>query len=327
MSQTHQQQASGASRVSLYDEVTDRIVAELEKGCVPWVQPWQSSGVSLGLPRSAASRKFYSGINVLILWDAVIRRGFASQDWLTFRQALSLGGHVRKGERGTAICYADRYIPKKEQERAREQAKNREADQKSSAQDDFRPNALPFLKRFIVFNVEQCDGLPAHIVAPPLPHTDTNPWAAGDALVAATGATIREGGGEPCYNTGDDFIRIPSGAAFFSAADYFCTIFHELGHWTAHPSRLNRDLRHRFGSSAYAREELIAELTSAFLCAHLNIVPQVRHADYLGHWLQILKEDSRAIFHAASQASKATDFILAFREPRGAEIPTAEAAE
>jgi len=120
MSQAHEQPASGASRVSLYDEVTDRIVRELEQGCVPWVRPWKSSGVSLGLPRSAATRKFYSGINVLILWDAVIRRGFASQEWLTFRQALSIGGHVRKGERGTAICYADRFIPKKEQERARE---------------------------------------------------------------------------------------------------------------------------------------------------------------------------------------------------------------
>ncbi len=298
MSQTHQQPASGASRVSLYEEVTDRIVAELEMGCVPWVQPWKASGVSLGLPRSATSRRFYSGINVLILWDAVIRRGFASQEWLTFRQALSVGGHVRKGERGTAICYADRYIPKKEQERAREQGGE--------------PNAVPFLKRFIVFNVEQCDGLPAHIITPPQPHPDTDPWSAGDALVAATGAVIREGGGEPYYHHGEDFIRIPSGAAFVSAADYFCTIFHELGHWTAHPSRLNRDLQHRFGSSSYAREELIAELTSAFLCAHQNIAPQIRHADYLGHWLQILKEDSRAIFHAASQASKASDYILAF---------------
>ncbi len=313
MRHTHQQSASGASRVSLYEEVTDRIVAELEKGCVPWVRPWAASGVSLGLPRSAASRKFYSGINVLILWDAVIRRGFASQEWLTFRQALSLGGHVRKGERGTAICYADRYIPKKEQDRARETGEE--------------PNAVPFLKRFIVFNVEQCDELPAHIVAPPQPHPDTDPWAAGDALVMATGATIREGGGEAYYNPREDFIRIPSGAAFPSAADYFCTIFHELGHWTAHPSRLNRDLQHRFGSSSYAREELIAELTSAFLCAHQNIAPQIRHSDYLGHWLQILKEDSRAIFHAASQASKATDFLLAFRERREAEIPTAEAAE
>ncbi len=313
MRHTHQQSASGTSRISLYEEVTDRIVAELEKGCVPWVQPWQASGAALGLPRSAVSRKFYSGINVLILWDAVIRRGFAAQEWLTFRQALSLGGHVRKGERGTAICYADRYIPKKEQERARE------------AGDE--PNAVPFLKRFIVFNVEQCEGLPGHIVAAPKPVAPSALSHDAEALIAATGAVIREGGGQAFYHRSEDFIRIPSAADFVSAADYFGTVFHELGHWTAHSSRLNRDLQHRFGSSAYAREELIAELTSAFLCAHFSIAPQIRHANYLGHWLQILKEDSRAIFHAASQASKASDFLLAFRELRGAEIPTAEAAE
>ena len=313
MSQTHQQPASGASRVSLYDEVTAQIVGQLEQGSVPWVQPWKSSGVALGLPRSAATRKFYSGINVLILWDAVIRHGFASQEWLTFRQALSLGGHVRKGERGTAICYADRFIPKKEQERAREHGDE--------------PNAVPFLKRFIVFNVEQCDGLPAHIVATPepVPPSELSPEA--EALIAATGARLVEGGGEAFYHRGEDFIRLPTRETFLSPADYYCTALHELGHWTAHPARLNRDLQHRFGSSAYAREELIAELTSAFLCAHLNIVPQVRHADYLGHWLQILKEDCRAIFHATSQASKATDFILAFQQTREAEIPTAEAAE
>jgi antirestriction protein ArdC len=313
MSQTHQQPANGASRVSLYDEVTERIIRELEQGCVPWVRPWESSGAALGVPRSAASRRFYSGVNVLILWDAVIRRGLASQEWLTFRQALSLGGHVRKGERGTAICYADRFIPKKEQERARETGDE--------------PNAVSFLKRFVVFNVEQCDGLPSHIVAAPRPVAASDLVPAADALIAATRARFVEGGGQALYHPGEDFIRLPYRETFLSPADYYCTSLHELGHWTAHPSRLNRDLQHRFGPSTYAREELIAELTSAFLCAHLNIAPQIRHADYLGHWLQILKEDSRAIFHAASQASKATDFILAFQHPGETAIPTAEAAE
>jgi antirestriction protein ArdC len=313
MSQTHQQPASGASRVSLYEEVTAQIVAEMEKGCVPWIRPWKDSGVALGQPRSAASRKFYSGVNILILWDAVIRRGFASQEWLTFRQALNLGGHVRKGERGTNICFADSFIPRVERERASEQG------------DD--PTRVPFLKRFTVFNVEQCDGLPAHVIPSIVGVADTEISPAAEALIAATGAKVCEGGGEAFYHRGEDFIRLPFRETFLSQADYYCTALHELGHWTAHPSRLNRDLQHRFGSSAYAREELIAELTSAFLCAHLSITPQIRHADYLGHWLQILKEDSRAIFHAASQASKATDFLLAFREPRETEIPTAEAAE
>jgi antirestriction protein ArdC len=290
-----------SDRTSLYDEVTGRIVAELEQGTVPWVKPWASAGAALGLPRSAATRRNYSGVNILILWNAVIERGFASQHWLTFRQALSLGGHVRKGERGTVICYADRFIPRGERERAREQGED--------------PNAVPFLKRFTVFNVEQCDGLSEHIWAKPPILSEVALCPDAERLITATRARIVEGTGEAFYHRGDDLIRIPSRETFVSTGDFYCTVLHELGHWTAHPTRLARDLQNRFGSEAYVREELIAELTSAFLCAHLGIVPQVRHADYLGHWLQILNSDPRAIFHAASQASKASDFILALRHP------------
>jgi len=295
------QQSSDQPRASLYDEVTDRIVTELEQGIVPWAQPWAGSGAALGLPRSATTRRNYSGINILILWNAVIKRGFTSQEWLTFRQALSLGGHVRKGERGTVICYADSFVPRGERERAREQGED--------------PSTVPFLKRFTVFNVGQCEGLPAHITPAPriLSEIELSPDA--EALIAATGARIVTASGEAFYDRTEDAICLPSREAHVSTADFYCTAFHELGHWTAHPSRLARDLQNRFGSEAYAREELIAELTSAFLCAHLGIVPQVRHTDYLGHWLQILKADSRAIFHAASQASKASDFIFAFRHP------------
>lgn len=299
MHQTLHQPASGESRTTIYEHVTSRLVSEMEQGRFPWVKPWDSGGAALGLPRSAATRKTYSGINILILWDAVMTRAFASQEWLTLRQCNELGGHVRKGERGTTACYADSFIPKAERDRACREGEN--------------PNKVPFLKRFTLFNIEQCEGLPAHIVAPPTPHPTDDLWTRGDALAAATGAVIREGGGEAFYHQGEDFIRIPPAAAFVSAADYFCTLYHELGHWTAHPTRLNRDLKHRFGSTAYAREELIAELTSAFVCAQMNIVPQVRHADYLAHWLDILKQDSRAIFHAASQASKAAEFLFAFQ--------------
>jgi len=296
-----EQQTGCEARVSLYEEITDQIVAELESGTVPWVQPWASSDASLGLPHSAATRRNYSGINILILWNAVIKRGFASQEWLTFRQALSLGGHVRKGERGTVICYADSFIPKGERERARESG------------DD--PSAVPFLKRFTVFNIEQCEGLPAHIAPAPriLSEIELSPDA--ESLIAATGAKIVTGSGEAFYDRAEDVIRLPSREAHISTADFYCTAFHELGHWMAHPSRLARDLQNRFGSEAYAREELIAELCSAFLCAQFGIVPQVRHTDYIANWLQILKSDARAIFHAASQASKASDFILAFRHP------------
>jgi antirestriction protein ArdC len=296
-----QQQECGESRVSLYEEVTDRIVHELESGTVPWVKPWASSGVALGLPRSAATRRNYSGINILILWNAVIKRGFASQEWLTFRQALSIGGHVRKGEHGTVICYADSFVPKGERERARKQGED--------------PAAIPFLKRFTVFNIEQCEGLPPYVTPAPriLSEIELSPHA--EVVISATGAKIVTGHGEAFYPRGEDIILLPSREAHVSTADFYCTAFHELGHWTAHPSRLARDLQHRFGSEAYAREELIAELASAFLCAQFSIVPQVRHTDYIANWLQILKSDSRAIFHAASQASKASDFILAFRNP------------
>jgi len=296
-----QQQSPDQSRASLYNEVTERIVIELELGIVPWVQPWETSGVALGLPRSAATRRNYSGINILILWNAVITRGFASQEWLTFRQALSLGGHVRKGERGTVICYADSFVPRGERERSREQGD--------------APSAVPFLKRFTVFNIDQCEGLPAYIAPPPRILSEVQLSPDAEALIAATGANIVAGNGDAFYNRAEDVIRLPTREAHVSTADFYCTAFHELGHWTAHPSRLARDLQNRFGSEAYAREELIAELTSAFLCAQFGIVPQVRHTDYLGHWLKILKSDARAIFHAASQASKATDFILAFRHP------------
>ena len=315
MSQTHQQPARSESRdkANIYHEVTDRIICELEQGRVPWVQPWDGMKTGLGLPKNAASHRRYSGINILILWDAVLTRNFAAQNWLTFRQALAIGGHVRKGERGTTICYADRFIPKGEQQRAIETGD--------------QPSAVPFLKRFTVFNVEQCDDLPESAFDKPRPLPECEIVPEAEALIAATAADFRIGGGEAYYQRGDDFIRVPPQGSFFEPINYYRTCLHELGHWTGHPSRLARDLTNRFGSSGYAREELVAEMTSAFLCAQLSIQPTVRHADYIGNWLEVLRDDSRAIFQAASLASKAADFLLAFRHPSNPEIPPQETAE
>jgi len=295
MRQPPQQQSSGESRVSIYDEVTARVIAEMEQGRVPWVKPWAASG-GLGLPRSAATRKAYSGINILILWDAAMRRGFVAQEWMTLRQCNELGGRIRKGERGTTACYADSFIPKAEKERAKQQG------------DD--PGRVPFLKRFTVFNIEQCEGLPAHFNSPLAPVPESELVPAADTMIATSGAVIKHGGGTAMYLAQPDMIHMPPRGSFLTPADYYCTVLHELGHWTAHPTRLNRDLQNRYGTTAYAREELIAELTSAFLCAGFGIIPKVRHADYLANWLSILKDDGRAIFHAASQASKASDFLL-----------------
>jgi len=302
-------------RASLYAEVTARIVAELEAGRVPWVQPWDSAAASPGLPRNAATGRAYSGINILLLWaaqfkvpatrsvvgktaeGAVIERGYATQGWLTFRQAVGAGGCVRKGEQGVGVVFADRFTPEAEKARAAETG------------DD--PRQIPFLKRFTLFNVAQCDGIPEAMTAaaPPLPTREIVPVAEG--LIVATGADFRIGGDKAFYSPVGDFVSVPPQPAFASQINYYRTALHELGHWTGHPSRLARDLSGRFGSPGYAREELCAELASAYLCAALGIAPTVRHADYIGSWLEVLRADDRAIFRAASQASKAADYLLA----------------
>jgi antirestriction protein ArdC len=290
---------SFADRTSLYQEITDKIIAELEQGRAPWVQPWGKVGAPLGLPRNAATGRPYSGIKILILWGAAAERGFSGQSWLTFRQALALGAHVRKGEKGITVVYADRFIPYRERTRAAE------------AGDE--PEAIPFLKRFTVFNADQCADLPADLAPPPEPVAETFILPQAEALIRATGADLRIGGNRAFYLPDADYIQVPPPAAFFEPINFHRTVFHECGHWSGHVSRLNRDLSGGFGSSAYAREELVAEMTGAFVCAALSIVPTVRHADYLGSWLEVLREDNRAIIRAASAASKAADYLLAFR--------------
>jgi antirestriction protein ArdC len=286
-------------KANLYDEVTARIIAELEAGRFPWVQPWgRVSGSGPALPHNALTGARYSGINILILWGAVIAGGYRSQGWLTFRQALKLGGAVRKGERGVTVVYADRFIPQTEKDRAAREGQD--------------PLAIPFLKRFTVFNTAQCEGLPDEN-GPAVPPPERQLIPEAEALIEATGADFRIGGDRAFYVPAADFIQVPPQPAFPNQIDYYRTCFHELSHWTGHPSRLNREQTGRRGSDPYAREELVAEMGAAFTCASLGIVPTVRHADYLASWLEVLREDSRAIFRAASQASKAADFLLAFR--------------
>jgi antirestriction protein ArdC len=287
-------------RTSLYQEITDKIIAELDRGRVPWVQPWAGVSAPLGLPRNAATGRPYSGISILILWCAVAERGFTGQRWLTFRQALKLGAHVRKGEKGTTVVYADRFVPGRERTRA--------------AETGDEPAAIPFLKRFTVFNADQCEDLPADITPPPAPVAENLVLPQAEALIRATGADLRIGGNRAFYVPSADFIQVPPPAAFFEPVNWHRTVCHELGHWSGHESRLNRDFSGGFGSSAYAREELVAEMTGAFVCAALSIVPTVRHADYLASWLEVLRQDNRTIIRTASAASKAADYLLAFRD-------------
>ncbi len=298
---------AGQDRASLYDEITDKIIAELEAGRIPWVQPWGTAAAKapLAMPRNAATGRHYSGINVLILWGAVVEHGFPGQSWLTFRQALALGGNVRKGERGTTVVYADRFVPDDEKRRARETGDEAQA--------------IPFLKRFTVFNAAQCENLPDDIaiVAPPPSPGLIEPQV--EALIRATGIDFRIGGNRAFYVPALDYVQVPPPQAYFEPINWHRTALHELGHATGHPSRLGRDMTGGFGTKKYAFEELVAEMNAAFCCASLGIVPTVRHADYIGSWLEVLRDDNRAIVRAASQASKAADWLLGF-------VPTDSAA-
>ena len=281
---------------------------------MPWVQPWGTTAAKapLAMPKNASTGRRYSGVNVLILWDAVVAKGFVGQSWLTFRQASGIGGNIRKGEHGTTVVYADRFIPDDERKRAQ--------------RDGDEPGAIPFLKRFTVFNTDQCENLPEGLVTAPAPMPDGLILPEAEALIAATGADFRIGGDYAFYSPCHDYVQVPRPDAYFEPINWHRTALHEMGHWVGHKSRLARDQSGAFGSALYAKEELVAEMASAFVCASLGIVPTVRHADYLGSWLTVLREDDRAIVRAASAASKAADYLLAFRSETDAASENAGSA-
>lgn len=287
----------------LYQTVTDQILAEMEAGAAPWVQPW--SGQAGGaMPRNATTERGYSGINVVLLWMARDKAGYAQSRWLTFKQARDAGGNVRKGEKGTPIVFVSTL----------------ERDDEESGE----TRHIPFLKRFTVFNVAQCENLPARVAqGEPLKqrNAETRDQLA-DEFMAATGADIRHGEGRAYYRPGADYIMLPAFETFHGAGHYYGTAFHELAHWTGAKHRLDRDFSGRFGSRAYAAEELVAELAAAFLCAEFGFDGELRHAGYLAHWIELLKADNRAFFAAAAKAQKAADHL---RELALA-APVAEAA-
>jgi antirestriction protein ArdC len=286
---------SNQQRIDIYSRVTGRILADLERGVCSWLKPWTSSGARIDVPRRHNGIP-YRGINVLILWAEAMDRGYSFPLWMTYRQAIELGAHVRQGEHGTTVVYADRIV-------------------KTETDDDGSETerAIPFLKAYTVFNTAQIDGLPAHYYPqPPAGSDKVQLIDNAERFIAATGAVIRHGGDKAYYSPRLDIIQLPEPAAFRDGESYTATKAHELTHWTAHESRLKREFgAKRFGDSGYAREELVAELGSAFLCAGLGITPEPRedHASYLAHWIAVLKEDKRAIFAAAAHAQKAVDFL------------------
>ena len=298
-----------SERVDLYQEITDQIVAEMEAGAVPWAQPWDSSialdtaEATFALPQNGATGRTYSGVNILILWLHAAKQGLAGQRWMTFQQAKQLGGHVRKGERSVRVVHAGTFTPKEEREAAQAEGRDEQARR--------------YLKAHRVFHISQIEGLPgevAHRPAPPMLSFE-GVDASVREIIERSRARFVMGTPQAYYQPGTDTVAVPLVDAFHEPIDWHRTAMHELTHWTGHASRLDRDLA-GFGRSRadYAREELVAEMGAAFTCAALGIRPTVRHADYLASWLAVLKEDKRAIVRAASAASKASDFLLAFRD-------------
>jgi antirestriction protein ArdC len=278
---------------NLYQDVTARILTHLENGVAPWVKPW-SATPGQNMPHNAATGRPYSGANVVLLWMAGAH--FAEPRYLTFKQAKALGGNVKRGEHGFQVVFVKPMKGRKNEETG-EAGKN-----------------FMMLKAYTVFNVEQCENLPARIVSPePVkPRHDNERDATIDEFIALTGCDYRDGrgGDRAYYSPAGDFVAMPAFEAFTSANHYYATAFHELGHWTGHKNRLDRDMGKRFGSDSYAAEELVAELCAAFLCAEFNIDGMLQHnAAYLKHWAEIMKADNKAFFTAASAAQKAADFM------------------
>ncbi len=291
-----------AERKDVYSRVSDRIIADLEQGVRPWMKPWNAEHSAGRITRPLRHNgQPYNGINVLMLWSAAVDRGYAAPIWMTYRQAAELGAHVRKGEKGELVVYANTIT-------------RTETDAETG---DDAERTIPFLKGYTVFNAEQIDGLPERFTALAEPTLD--PVARIERVeefFAATKADIHHGGNMACYAIGLDRIQMPPFVAFRDAESYYATLAHEMTHWTRHPSRLDRDLgRKNWGDAGYAREELVAELGSAFIAADLGLTLEARddHAAYIGHWLAVLKADKRAIFSAAAHAQRAADFLHALQ--------------
>jgi antirestriction protein ArdC len=292
---------SDKSRFDLHQTLTDQIVAAIERvSADDFRLPWHRSGMSGIQPRNALTRNAYRGINIVSLWVAAEVHQYPHALWATYKQWQELGAQVRKGERSSLVVFFKEYDVEPDPQVEDDDGRRRVARHSS------------------VFNVAQAD----NFALPDMPATSiVERDAAAEAFFAATKADIRHGGERAFYHTSGDFIQMPDerlfrGSQYGTATeDYFCVLAHETTHWTSHRSRLNRELGKRFGDYQYSAEELVAELGSLFICAELGISPQPRldHAQYLKHWLEMMKADKRAIFTAAARAQEAVTYLASLQ--------------
>lgn len=286
----------------VYQEITNKIVAALENGVNPWRCSWNNEGdVSRPLRHNGQP---YSGINVLSLWLEAMDKGYTSPFWMTYKQAIELGGYVRKGEKGTHVCYAN-VIERTEQNEDGEETTRK----------------IPFMRSYTVFNADQIENLPESFRVKFEGKTTAERIQRAEEFFAATGAEIETGGTRACYYPSLDKISMPEIERFESSEAYYGVLSHETIHWTG--SRTGRKLANTKDTKEYAFEELVAEIGAAFLCADLGIKPVDDYENtknYLGFWLSILKADKRAIFNAASKANQAVAYLQSLQPAKAEEV-------
>jgi antirestriction protein ArdC len=294
-------------KADAYQVVTDRIIGLLEQGTIPWQKPWNGGEMA---PRNLVSQREYRGVNVFLLHAMMYESPF----WLTFKQAKELGGHVSQGEKACPVVFW------------------KWLDVEDTAEPTGR-KTVPFLRYFSVFNVGQCEGIPQDKI-PALDgfKRDHSPISEAEQIVSnmLKRPEIRNGGARACYLPSLDRVDMPKPESFRSGQEYYCVLFHELAHSTGHQDRLNRKgvsgtegEWSAFGSTPYAKEELVAEMGAAFLCGQVGIVERTidNSAAYIAAWLARVRDDRKLVVHAAAQAQKAADYILGrqFNEESGVE--------
>lgn len=299
---------SGAREsTDLYAAITEQIVAAIEKGAGTFEMPWHRSRGTSARPWNVVSGKRYQGINVVALWLSAEAQAFPHPVWGTYRQWQAKGAQVRRGERSSMIVFY----------------KTLQHERENPDSGETEAHRVPMARASRVFNVAQVDGYALDAPEEVLPAVQIEPVEAADHLVRASAAEVREGGERAFYSPREDFISMPDRARFTGSATmdateaYYATLLHELTHWSGGEKRLNRDLKSRFGTNAYAMEELVAELGASYLCADLSVTTAVRpdHAAYIQAWLTVLRADKRAVFMAAARAQDAARFLLQFAPP------------
>lgn len=277
-------------KADFYQQITNSFIEKLEQGVKPWATPWVKSPITGGMPANAKTGQAYNGMNILCLWASAEHNQFASRFWLTFKQTLDMGGHVRKDEKGTRVMFYQ----------VREVTTS-----------DGEAEEIPVMRHFTAFNLDQVDG----IDDPDCGCSQGggfDPVERVEHLITATGATVIEAGERAYYDPSPDTVHMPDRLRFDNAADHAATIIHELCHWAGNKRRLNYDMGRLKGRAAYAYEELVCELGAAFVMADMGIQGDVQHESYLASWLQALKGDKRYLFRAAAQASKAHKYLMDF---------------